>query len=74
MQSEKRHFFILLATVHKFSVTRFGEISPFWQHVKILWHLFLGLLSILQNFAMTLATVSAFWQIFIFVNDQKLNK
>ena len=28
-----------------YKMTRFGEISPFWQHVKSLWHLFEGLFS-----------------------------
>lgn len=56
------------------SVTRFEEISLFWQHVESLLQLFEGLFRIGQNFKMTLSILFAFWQIFIVVNHQKLNK
>ena len=56
------------------SVTRFVEISLFWQHVESLLQLFEGLFRIGQNFKMTLSILFAFWQIFIVVNHQKLNK
>ena len=50
------------------SVTRFEEISLFWQHVESLLQLFEGLFRIGQNFKMTLSILFAFWQIFIVVN------
>ena len=56
------------------SVTRFGQISPFWKHVQSIWHLFEGLFSIVQNVGMTLAKFLLFGKIDIVVNDQKLNK
>ena len=42
------------------SVTRFGEISPFWQHVKSLWPMFEGLFCLGQNFVITLAIFFCF--------------
>ena len=43
------------------SVTRFGEISPFWPKFKLIWQHFEGLFSICPNFECTLATIVCFW-------------
>jgi len=40
---------------HAASVTRFGEILPLGQTIKILWQIFEGLFSVGQNFEPTLA-------------------
>ena len=43
------------------SVTRFGEISPFWPKFKLIWQNFEGLFSIWHNFESTLANFVCFW-------------
>ena len=47
------------------SVTRFGEISPFWQNMLRRWQNFNGLFSIWQKF-------DAIGQIYIVANGQIL--
>ena len=56
------------------NVTICGEISPLWKHFTRLWLLFEDLFSIVQNFEPTSANFVDIGQIFIAVNDQKLNK
>ena len=43
------------------SVTRFGEISPFWQNLQSLGQFFKALFTIWQNFETTLANFVYFW-------------
>ena len=65
----------------KFSVTRFGKISPvlakfrqFWQNVKIIWQLFEDLISIWQNFEHIVEIKCAFGPMYMAVNGQILSK
>ena len=43
------------------SVTRFGEISPFWPKFKLIWQHFEGLFSIGHNIESSLAPFVSFW-------------
>ena len=43
------------------SVTRFGDISPFWQKCKQMWQRFEGLFSSWDKFESTLANFVCFW-------------
>ena len=43
------------------SVTRIGEISPFWPKFKLICEHFEGLFSIWQNFESTLSIFVCFW-------------
>ena len=43
------------------TVTRFGEISPFWQKCCCIWEFLDGLLSIWQNFESSLAHLICYW-------------
>ena len=56
------------------SVTRFGEMSPLWQNAKIIRQLFEGLISIWQNFELTMEIQCAFGPKYIVVNGQILSK
>ena len=56
------------------SVTRFGEVSPLWQQKISLLQFLVGLISLWQNFQLTLANVYAIGQIFIVVNRPKMEK
>ena len=44
-----------------YSVTRFGENSPLWQHFTNLWQLFEGLIRMWQTFEPTLENSVCFW-------------
>ena len=46
------------------SVTRFGEISPLWQHLMTLCQMVEGLISVWQNFEPTVAKMLYFWAVF----------
>ena len=46
---------------HQSSVTRFGEISAFWQNFKNIWQLFEGSISVWQTFEPTLENSAGFW-------------
>ena len=46
------------------SVTKFGEISPLWQHFMNLCQMFVGLFIVLQMFEPTLAKLLCFWAAF----------
>ena len=59
-------------SVLKISVTRFGEISPLWQHFKSLWRLFEGLFSLGQNFETSWEKIFVIEIIFMVVNGWKL--
>ena len=55
IESGKETSFCEKAMKHAASVTRFGEILPLGQTIKILWQIFEGLFSVGQNFEPTLA-------------------
>ena len=46
---------------YELGVTRFGEISPLWQNVKIFRNFFEGLFSIRETFEPTLENSVCFW-------------
>ena len=43
------------SSISRISVTRFGEISPFWQNLQSLGQFFEGLFTIWENLGPTLA-------------------
>ena len=47
--------------LEKAGVTRFGEILPLGQNLKILWHYLKALISIWQNFELTLTQKIWYW-------------
>ena len=57
-----------------FSVTRFGKILPLQQHFKVFGFCLRICLALGKIFNILWLIVYAIWQIFIVVNDQKLNK
>ena len=57
----KPRLLLLLRQHLENSVTRFGEISPFWQTFQIIWKHFEGLFSIWHYFESTWANFVSFW-------------